>query len=403
MPRIWQVGTTGWADQSRLWATGTTGWGDQTRLWALAPSEYIMPAPPPGTTPTNPQPATPTYTIPEAAVYSSTHTMSATDTRDNSALPFETVTVATDADSAVWSLSATGPASLFTKLTTGDQPATLEVAFGGSVWAFVVDSVSRTRGFGETAVTVRGRSLTAAAGSPFQPEQNWVNDGATTGYQMASIANLYTGVSVVWEVEDWVIPDRVFSFSGTPLAVVSRVAEAIGAIVRSDRRLATLYVSPRYLTMPNQWPVLAPTVSVAFSAVESESYERADRPPYNGVYLSGQQSGQYAYVSVRGTNGAVLHPFVTDLLLTDPVALRQRGQSILGASGERANVTITLPVLTGAGLPGVCELGWTLKILDPAGEWFGVVRSVSASATHGGARQTLQLERRVSLLEGTAL
>lgn len=403
MPEINASVTTSWSDGSSPWASVTTSWREGVTLWASL-SSYPMPEVPPGGTVAYPTPATVTSTQIEAAdVYQVAYTLASVDTRDDTPLEILSAQISTDEDSSVWSLRAVASAATFGKLTSGVQPATIEITANGLTWAFVIDSVSRSRAHNSTNVTVTGRSITAAAGAPFQAEQNWVNVGATTGAQLSAIANLYTGVGVVWEIDDWIIPDQVFTMTGTPLAVVRRVADAAGAVVRSDRKSATLYVSPRYPTLPNEWPVIASNVTVAWEAVETESYERTDRPEYTGVYLSGQQGGLFGYVHLNGTNGATLHPFVTDLLLTDVPALRQRGTAILGSSGQQARQTITLPVLTAPGQPGVVDLGYTVRVMDPAGDWVGICRSVSVQIDHGRMRQTLTLERHTKLIEGTAL
>lgn len=365
------------------------------------PSAYTPGPPPGGGTPTGPTAGAALYTIPSRTSYDVPHTMAVTDLRDNTALDVESLTVSIDEDSAMWTLRATGGNSLYAKLTTGVQPAEVEVNLDGETWVFVIDSVSRSRIFGESQVSVSGRSLAVVAGAPYEADQNWTNDGPTTGAQLAALANLFTGMSVAWEVEDWIIPDKLFSFSGPPLSVVLRVAEAIGAIVQADRTEFHVRVMPRYPLLPNEWSRVAPDVEVAFAAVLSEDFQRADRPEYTGVYVSGQQQGAVGFVKLAGTSGSNLHPLVTDLLLTDEPALRQRGTAILGASGGQARVSIGLPLLTGAGEPGVLSVGQLVRVLDPDGTWHGLVRSVSVSAQIPVITQTVVLERHTRDVEGS--
>lgn len=393
-----------WGSGSTLHAAGPElPWGYGITLHAT-PSAYT-PGPPPGGggTPTGPVPVTPGAIIPARASYDVTHTMSVVDLRDGAALDVTSLSLGIDADSALWTLRASGSGSLYGKMMAGDQPAQIEVTLDGLQWVFAVDTVSRSRAAGQSNCDITGRSLAVAAGAPYAGDQNWINDGPTTGAQLAAIANLYSGLDVSWEVEDWLIPDRVFSFSGTPLAVVLRVAEAIGAVVQADRSACKVRVMPRYLLLPNEWGTVAPDVEVAFEAVLSERFERADQPEYTGVYVSGQQQGAVGFVRLEGTSGAFLHPLVTDLLLTDEPALRQRGQAILGASGGQARVTLELPVLTGAGEPGVLSVGQLLRVLDPAAAWVGLVRAVQVQATLPTVRQTVEVERHTKLLQGSDL
>jgi hypothetical protein len=404
MPRLYQTVSTSWREAARLWSAAvSTSWREGVRLWST-PSAYTMPSLPPGGTLAYPQPpAVASKIIAAANVYSSVHVLAGQDLRDNSPLEVLSATIATDEDSAVWTLRASVSSASWGKLTGGDQPAEVVITIDGIQWAFTVDSVSRSRAFNSDSVTVVGRSLSATAGAPWQAERYWVNTGDINAAQLATYAAAYAAVPVTWEVADWIVPDAVFSITATPLAVVRRLADAIGAVVRSDRINPGLFVSPRYPSLPNEWEVQSADVVVAWEAVETESFERADAPAYDAVYLSGQQAGSFGYARLAGTAGAFLHPFVTDLLLTDEPALRQRATAILGAGGPQARVTLSLPILTGAGEPGVLDLGAVVRVKDPAGEWAGMVRAVTVTAELTQARQQVILERHTSLIEGTEI
>ena len=392
------------------WRSGTSVYGAALDMpWGSGTSIYSIggvytPGPPPGeVTTTDPTPLRAGLRIDARSAYLQSHTMTVVDQRDDAVLPVTDVTINTDEDSVFWSLRMTGPDALYAALSAGEQPAAVLVTIDGMTWQFVVDSVGRSRSFGSASTTVSGRSITAAAGSPFEVEQSWINEGPTSAAQIAAISNTYTGLAVAWGIEDWLVPDRVWSFTGTPLAAVKRVADNVGAVVQSHRTEYELIVRPRYTTLWNEWPVTAPNVEIALAAVVSEGFERADRPAYNAVYLSGQQQGAVGYVTMAGSSGTVLHPLITDLLLTDEPALRMRGMAVLGTSGDQANVTLVLPVLTGTDEPGVLDVGMICKILDPAGDWYGRVRSVSMSARMPDVTQSVTLERHTSYIDGTVV
>ena len=266
----------------------------------------------------------------------------------------------------------------------------------GLTWRFLVEGVQRSRsGAADRSVTFTGRSIAMAAGEPYALPRNWVNEGAVTAAQLCMFSQETTGTIVIWGITDWLIPDKVWTFAGSPLAVVQRVAEAVGANVIADRTLNTLYVLPRYAMLPPEWAAATPHVTIAEQAVRSDSFERADRPAYNGVYVSGQQQGVIGVVFLAGTTGAAQAPLVTDLLITDAPAVRQRGRAILGAGGRGARVSMSLPVLTGAGQPGVLSPGQLCRV-DAAVPWFGLVRSVSVNVDLPSVVQTVVLERHFS-------
>jgi|GEM_PF-3160749 len=404
MPSVHIAVGAPWADGATIHASAPSiPWTDGATVHA-GMSGYTPGSPPVGGSTTSPTAAS-VFEIAARQTYDAVHDCSLTDLRDDSTIDVFDLAIATDEDSVFWTLRASGAGSLYAKLTTGEQPAQIEAVIDGLVWRFAVDTVSRSREFGTDNVSFTGRSLTVAASSPYEVDSNWVNDGDTTAAQTAAIANIYTGLEVVWRLDDWIIPNQIFSFSGTPLGVVRRLAEAVGAVVASDRSEYRVTVSPRYPSLPNEWPVSPVDVQIAWEAVQAEAFERADRPEYDGVYVSGQQGGVVGFVRLAGCAGATPHPLVTDLLLTEAPALRQRGMAILGASGGQARVSLTLPVLTGAGEPGVLELNQLVRVLDPAGTWVGLVRSVSVSvadvATDPRVRQVVVLERHTKLLSGT--
>ena len=203
-----------------------------------------------------------------------------------------------------------------------------------------------------------------------------------------------------WRAPDWPVPADVWSFRGSPFAVVSHVAEAVGAVVEADRTQLAVRVSSRYETMPNEWGTTAPDVQIAWHAVESENTGRRDQPPYSGVVLAGQQGGALGLVRLAGTSGADAAPMLTHPLLTDVDALRERGRTELGASGRARHITRSLPILNGSGEPGVLRRGQLVRWVDPDATWSGVVRAVRIEAELGKARQHVTCERRDSYPAG---
>jgi hypothetical protein len=369
-------------------------WGYGTTVYSLG-GPYTPATPPVGADPLDPTPPVPGAVIPAQAVYVQAHSMQLIDERDESLLDSQSLTISTDEDSVFWALQAEGGPSLYAALIAGEQPVVVRAEINGLSWRFVIDTVTRSRQFGAERASARGRSTTLLAGSPYQRAENWAIDGDTTAAQIVATALSNTGVAVDWQVLDWNVPNRVFSVTGTPLDVARAVAAGVGAVVQSDRLLPTLTVMPRFPVLPNEWPASIPGVEIGFDAVVDESYERIDQADYNGVYLSGQQQGVLGFVRRAGTNGAKLHPLVTDLLLTDAPALSQRGAAILGASDVPARSRLQLPVLTAEGQAGVLTVGQMVRVTDPAGRWWGQVQGVSVAASLGSARQTVSFKRLV--------
>lgn len=392
----WQSGATllgsmlgaPWQNGASLLSTGGT---------------YTPGSPPGGGTPVTPGVGAARFRLAPAARYVAVADWQLVDVRDASVLPAERVSIATDRDSAFWTIRAEGlPLAAYAQLLQGEQPARVRLTAGWQTWEFIVDVVSRPRAFGQRSTSFTGRSPAALAAAPFEASQNWTNDGDSSAAQMATSVLLFCGVTVDWRIESWLIPDRVFSVTGTPLQAVRALADAVGAIVASHPSEAVLQVLPGYPALPNEWRTGGVDVDIALDAVLSDALERVESAQYDGVYLGGQQGGLVGYVRIDGTAGGRVAPFLTDPLLTDEPALRQRGQAILGgATGGQVSVPLELPVLHGTDQPGVLALNQMVRVQDPGDVWYGLVRGVAATFEHGKAVQQVTCERHLSLWEGS--
>lgn len=331
--------------------------------------------------------------IPAQAVYRITHTATVVDETTSAVLPIDRLTISIDEGSVCWTLSATGRPPLYALFAESSTPRLVRVSIDGIEWLFVIESASRTRnGAVDHAVTITGRSAAMAAGEPYVLPRNWINEGAITAAQLATFSQEGTGTTVQWHLNDWLIADKVLTFAGSALALVQRIGETVAAQVVCDRVANTLYVSPRYPRLPYEWPSATPDVTIAPAAMRSDGFQRADKPAYNSVYVSGQQQGVIGQVFLAGTDGAAQAPLVTDLLITDAIAVRQRGRAILGAGGPQARVSMVLPVMTGAGRPGVLSPGQLVRV-DETVPWFGMVRGVSVEVDLPLVQQTVVFER----------
>lgn len=373
-------------------------WSRATDVQSLG-GPYTPGSPPPGSTPTTPSTSA-DFLIPAATNYRPHYTITVTDLRDATLVQLAQMSMSCDDGAVCWTLNAGGSADLFERFTTGDVPV-IEVNINGVTWTFVIEGVQRTREFPGGGVSITGRSLTITAGEPYEFTQNWVNDGPATAQQIAAQAQVFTGLEIDWQVEDWLVPDRVLSFSGTPLQVVQRVAESIGAITRADRVDPRIAILPRYRELPNAWRNAVPEVEIHIDASMTDSWERSDKPAYTGVFVSGQTEGAIARIYLAGTGGDKLAPMITDPLLTELVALQQRGAAFLGQGGPQAVVKLTLPFLTGGTYPGVIEVNWLARIVDGAKVFYGVVRAVSVEAAFGAVNQTITLEHHTADIVGT--
>lgn len=395
MPEIEASLALPWRDATSIESSVALPWRDAALLDSAGGPYIVGPPPEGGEEP--PDPTVPAFVLPGRDTYLQVHEVEVIDLGDGSIVDFTTMTIAASEGAFCWTLTLEGGAELFARMSIPGSLPLLQVTINGIHWRFIVEGVRRTRGFADHAVSVTGRSMTALAGSPYRFEVSWYSVDTITAAQIVVDSFIYTGIEVRWLIDDWLVPARVWSFFGTSIAAAQRVAASVGAIVQSDPFDEALLVLPRYPVLPSDWSTTTPDVVIEERAVIVESYERVDQPAYDAVFVSGQQEGVSALVRFTGLGGINQAPMVTDLLLTEEPALRQRGQAVLGASGAQARVQLSLPVLTGPSEPGVLRVGQLIRVENPieGADWFALVRAVSVTVNLPSVRQTVDVERHI--------
>lgn len=345
------------------------------------------------------------YILP-ARFYMTAHTIQAHRLPDLAEVPIFEASVSADAGSYCWTLSASGPSSLFEQLAPqSGLPVQLRLTLDGIPFVFAVDSLSRSGSFGKTGVSISGRSVTALIGAPYLRATTRANTGSSRlAHQLAGDALEFTGVALDWGLTDWVVPAGAWSHNGTPLDAVQAIAQAAGGYLQSHRSQATLLTRHPYSQRtgdnpgaPWGWMTGPADVELAPDAIITDGTERNDGADINAVYVSGTAQGVLALVKRTGTAADKLAAMVTDPLMTHADAARQRGLSILGAAGSKYHVRLELPVLTGIGQPGVLDVGQLVQV-NATQPWRGRVRAVSVNAKRPSLRQTITLERHLEVV-----
>lgn len=335
------------------------------------------------------------YVIPLLRVYMQVHTLTAHLLPSMEPVQLFNATISTDDESYCWSLSASGPEHLMEQLApVSGLPARVRVTIDGIPFVFTVMSTPRTRAFGQHRVQVNGVSATALLAAPYMPAQVWSPNVNMTAQQIAVQALEYTGVDLSWGIDDWTVPGGACSLQGTPLQAVMRVAESVGAVLRSHRTDEQLIVAPRYPVLPWLWAAADVQVHMPAAVIVTDELRPEPRTPYNAIYVTGGPvGGVQGHVVRAGSAGEKLAPQIQDDLITQAVAARMRGGWALAASGNKLMQTITMPVLTGGTNPGVLQPGQLLQVDDLDGTWRGLVRGVSVSASMPKVRQQVTVER----------
>lgn len=349
-----------------------------------------------------------------ARFYMVVHTLIAHRLPDLVEVPLFDASVASDMGSFCWSLQASGPKSLFSLLQPENNlPVQLRVTLDGIPFVFAVDSLSRSNAFGKTVASISGRSVTALIGEPYWRAGIYSNTEDRTAQQLAMDALVNTGIDLDWGIGDgvgangglvdWLVPAGALSHQGSPLSVVQRIAQAAGGYLQSHRSTTTLLTRHPYGARsgdvsgaPWDWYAGAADVELAADAVITDAVSRVDGADINAVYVSGTTQGVNGFVKRAGSAADKLAPMVSDALITDVVAARQRGLAILGAAGHKHTVRVELPVLTGVNQPGILDVGQLVQV-NAVTPWRGRVRAVSVASKWPSMRQSVTLERHLEV------
>ena len=345
-----------------------------------------------------PNPEPPRYVIPLLRVYMTVHSIDAVLLPSLERVPLQSINITTNDDEYGWTMSASGKLSLLDQLAPQQGvPQQIRVTIDGIQWMFVVDPPARTRKFPEHTVQVTGRSVTSLLGAPYFSSTDWVSSIPQSAQQLLLQALDLTGVGLDWQLDDWLVPADIWSHSGTPLSVAQRIAEAAGGVVRSHRYEPQLQIAPRFPHMPWAWGDAVPDVRMPAQIITSDSLQSIHAARYNAVYVAGTGQGlPLGHVVRAGTAGDRLAPQVSDALITDIVAARLRGQSVLAASAITHQQPITVPLLTGSTNPGLILPGYLIEVQEPAETWRGLVRGITVSVDAPAVRQTLDVERAIA-------
>lgn len=346
--------------------------------------------------PVNPEPPAATVVVPIRSVYIVFNDIILRRVSNNLALPVTSLSLSIDADSWTWGFSASLPAtSLQDVLGESNDPIELEAVINGNGYRLIAEGIARERQFGRASIRVSGRGRNAILAAPYAPVMTFANSEQRTAQQLMLDALTINGQPMGWDIEwgltDWLVPAGAFNVQGTYIDALNAVAGAAGAYLQPHPTTQTLRVLLRYPIAPWAWAGATPDYEIPNSVMTRESIEWVDKPAYDRVFVSGTGQGVLAQVTRDGTAGGLVAPMVTDALITDYDAARQRGLAVLSDTGRQATVRLSLPVLAET---GIITPGKFVRYVDGTTTRIGLVRAVGVEASGSAAnlRQVVTLE-----------
>lgn len=312
--------------------------------------------------------------------------------------------VGIDSNSYTWSFNATVPLSELSKVDTAhEQRIGVDFICNGNLWRFILDDCNDSVSFGESSLTIKGKSRAMLLAHPYATQRGFKFDTAMSARQIADAElnrnGVASGFTLDWQlagVNGWNVPANTYSYTGkTPINSLQWIAEAAGGFINADMSADVLHVLAHYPIPSWEWAAQTPSINLTQSLITSRSRGRINKPAYNGVTIYGENdNGIGALIKRTGTSGGYQPPMVTSDLITEQAAAISRGISILSDTGDIGNIGISMPLHQDI---GVLKPSTLIEVND--GEsWVGMVRGTTITGRLSSNRaleidQSIDVER----------
>lgn len=312
--------------------------------------------------------------------------------------------VGIDSNSYTWSFSATLPLSELSKVDTArEQRIGVDFECNGNLWRFILDSCDDSISFGESSLTIKGKSRAMLLAHPYATQRGFKFATAMSARQIAEAElnrnGMPSGFTLDWQlagVNGWNVPANTYSYTGkTPINSLQWIAEAAGGFINADMSADVLHVLAHYPTPSWEWAAQTPSINLTQSLITSRSRGRVNKPAYNGVLLYGEHDTSFGgLIKRRGTSGGYQPPMVTSDLMTDQAAAISRGEAILSDTGDIGNIGISMPLVADVGVLKPS----TLVGVNDGEQWVGMVRGTTITGRLSSNRaleidQSIDVER----------
>lgn len=333
-----------------------------------------------------------------------TNSVSLTRTDDGREIKLLGFSVGIDSNSYCWTFSATVPLSELSKVdTASEQRIGVDFTCNGNLWRFILDDCSDSVSFGESSLTIKGKSRAMLLAHPYATHRGFKFDTAMSARQIAEAElnrnGVPSGFTLDWQlagVNGWQVPANTYSYSNrTPINSLQWIAEAAGGFINADMSADVLHVLAHYPIPSWEWAAQTPSIELPMSLITSRSRGRVNKPAYNGVTIYGENdNGIGALIKRTGTSGGYQPPMVTSDLMTDTAAAISRGKMILSDTGDIGNIGISMPLVADIGVLKPS----TLIGVNDGEQWVGMVRGTTITGRLSSNRaleidQSIDVER----------
>jgi hypothetical protein len=280
----------------------------------------------------------------------------------------------------------------------------LLITINGYEFYAIAEQPSSSKVFGSETHSSTGRSRAAELASPYLLPISYTNTVARSFGGIISDILQQGAQSAGWTVElsgiaDFTVPAGAFGVGNkSPIDAIHEAATQLGCMILADDAARKLTIIPRWPTAPWEMATAIADLTLHDAVITNYSESVVRNPLCDVVWLRGEQQGISAKVKRTGSAGNIPAADISAQLIVDNQAARIAGTNALADTGDKLNITLTLPVM--ADLPPATP-GMLIGIREGTEVFKGTCDSWSIRASVSD-RGDIDIEQTITVIRSIA-
>lgn len=276
----------------------------------------------------------------------------------------------------------------------------LLITINGYEFYAIAEQPSTSKAFGIETHSSTGRSRAAELSSPYLLPISYTNTVLRSLGGIISDLLQNTGwTAELSGIPDFSVPAGAFSVGNkSPIDAINEAASQLGCMILADDATRKLTIIPRWPTVPWEMATAVPDLTVHDAVITNYSESVSRNPLCDVVWLRGEQQGISAKVKRTGSAGNIPAADISAQLIVDNQAARIAGTNALADTGDKLNVTLSLPVMVD--LPPATP-GMLIGIREGAEVFKGTCDSWSIRASVSD-RGDIDIEQSITVIRSIA-
>ncbi|MDT3335650.1 hypothetical protein Q4Q49_10105 [Shewanella sp. SP1S1-7] len=223
----------------------------------------------------------------------------------------------------------------------------LLITINGYEFYAIAEQPSASKAFGIETHSSTGRSRTAELSSPYRLPISYTNTVLRSlGGIIGDLLQNTGWTAELSGISDFSVPAGAFSVGNkSPIDAINEAASQLGCMILADDATRKLTIIPRWPTVPWEMATAVPDLTVHDAVITNYSESVSRNPLCDVVWLRGEQQGISAKVKRTGSAGNIPAADISAQLIVDNQAARIAGTNALADTGDKLNVTLSLPVM----------------------------------------------------------